>query len=227
MNDTTTPDVVVLSTLHGFHAEVPSYGFQELARIVEALSPAVLSVELTPSDLENRVGTTGKPEYHQAIFPLLAVRRYDVVPMEPGEPLHSELIRELHEEGHRLQTDQAQSVAAFGRFANSIFQYLCRTWRSPSDVNSEATDALFEAKHVYQDDLFPGLAVSWERWNEHFVGQIACAALRHPGQRTVVLAGAEHGYFLRGRLAQDPRLRLRRTPELLDALVLAGGTEHA
>jgi hypothetical protein len=212
------PEVIVLSTLHHLHAEVSRYGFADLGRIVKCIAPTVLAVELTPSDLASRSESHGKPEYPKAIYPLLDQYPLHLIALEPTEPLRCEILRLAEEEGTRLIAQEPNPLAAFGAFMASVVKFLCSSWASAEAVNAPATDALFEAKHAYQDVLLPGHAQAWKRWNEYFLEQITDAALRYPSERMLVLVGAEHGYWLRARLALDGRLRLLDTSKLLAEL---------
>lgn len=57
--------------------------------------------------------------------------------------------------------------------------------------------------------------MGWQAWNQHFLDVVARAAAENPSQRIVVLVGAEHGYWLRERLASQPGIRLLDTASLL------------
>ena len=45
-------EILVLSTMHQYHDNMPYYSFDELSQIIEKLRPDVLAVELTPADLK-------------------------------------------------------------------------------------------------------------------------------------------------------------------------------
>jgi hypothetical protein len=92
--------VIVLCTLHQFHETSPSYSFAELSRIVERLKPDVLAVELTPTDLASRREQKVEQEYHRSIFPLLDAHGYVAVPLEPPEPLFSQLVQSMRWNEH-------------------------------------------------------------------------------------------------------------------------------
>jgi hypothetical protein len=85
-------EVIVLSTLHQLHAETEGYSFADLSEAIEQLQPDILAVELTAEDLESRRDQPTKQEYQRAVFPLLDKHNYDVVPLEPPQPLYDELV---------------------------------------------------------------------------------------------------------------------------------------
>ena len=83
-------------------------------------------------------------------------------------------------------------------------------------MNDAVTDQQMRAKHPLQEALVgEGERTGWDAWNRHFLDVITSAAAEHPGKRIVVLVGAEHGYWLRERLAGRPNVRLLDTAALL------------
>ena len=55
----------------------------------------------------------------------------------------------------------------------------------------------------------------WEAWNQHFLQQILSAVSSYPGKRIVVIAGAEHGYWLREHLSTQSNVKLLDSVEQL------------
>lgn len=220
---TAPAEVVVLSTLHQLHPQVPGYGFDDLSRIIERLAPDVLAVELTAEDLAERKEQRAKQEYPRSVYPLLERHDYQLVPLEPSEPLFSEMVRPNLESSKAFTERTPETARAFGAHSKAVFDYLMRYWDSPAAVNSSTTDALFEVKHTFQDAVMPPeQAAGWEAWNQHFLERIVEAAQAHPGRRIVVLVGAEHGYWLRQRLRNQPQVDLLDTEALLQALPVNG-----
>lgn len=206
--DTARAEVIVLSTLHQLHDSTPGYSFEDLSRTIEQLQPDVLAVELTAEDLSSRREQTVKQEYQRSVFPLLDQHDYAVVPLEPPQPLYGELVGLMRRAQVELKEQQPARAESFQVYMTSLFRLLGERWRSPADVNSPVTDALFESKHRFQADLFgPDESRAWEGWNRHFLEQVLAAARANPGKRILVLVGAEHGYWLREQLrASDVRL---------------------
>ena len=164
-------EVVVLSTLHQYHDEIDGYSFEALGKIIEALEPDVLAVELTPNDLASRREQNTKQEYQLSVFPLLDRHDYKTVPLEPAPPLFDELVGMFREAHGALAENAPDKVDVWGLYVESLYDSLFEYWDSAQAVNSPTTDALFEAKHRFQAALFGPLeAEVWERWNEHFNG---------------------------------------------------------
>ena len=208
-------EVIVLSTLHQMHGEIEGYSYQDLSRLIERLDPDVLAVELTAEDLESRREQRIKREYQESVFPLLDRHDYQVIPLEPAQPLFDEIVTLIRTAQGGLHENKPQLAEAFSLYSESLYEMLREDWTSAQAVNSRETDRLFESKHRFQNVLFgPMEEEGWERWNRHFLDRILDAATTHPGKRIVVLVGAEHAYWLRAHLAEHD-LRLRDTEVLL------------
>lgn len=212
-------EVIVLSALHQYHPRLPSYGYLELSTIIERLIPKVLAVELSAEDIASRRAQRVKQEYPQAIFPLLDRSDYVVVPLEPSDPVRSELIKRLVEAEKSFAAESPERSEALDAYEELVWFVLLDRWRSPCDVNSSQTDQLFSAKHHLQDLLEPpDQAYAWNAWNENFLKQILIAVNKNPGERVVVIVGAEHSFWLRGRLANETSIKLLDTSAALRSM---------
>jgi len=217
-NDSKPAEVIVLSTLHQFHGQIPEYSFDDLSEIIEHLRPDILAVELTANDLESRRDQSVKQEYQRSVFPLLDKHHYEVVPLEPPQPLFGELVGLIREASNQLSEQNPAAAEAFGMYTESLYEMLTKRWTSPGEVNSAMTDILFESKHRFQNALFGSAEVrGWELWNQHFLQQILAAADANPGRRILVVVGVEHSYWLRARL-ETSYLTLRDTERMIDSL---------
>ena len=107
-------------------------------------------------------------------------------------------------------------VEAFSIYSKALYDYLLKQWDSIAAVNSKETDALFHVKHDYQNALYgANEAKVWNDWNTHFLERIMQAAVENRGKRILVLVGAEHAYWLRGRLAKVSTIELRAVGDFL------------
>jgi len=208
-------EVIVLSTLHQLHAQTDGYSFADLSDIIEQLHPDILAVELTAADLESRREQSTKQEYQRVVFPLLDQHNYEVVALEPPQPLYDELVSLFRKAQKDLSEQNPVGAETFSLYMDALFEMLGERWVSPGAVNSRATDILFESKHRFQSALFgPGEAQAWQGWNQHFLQQIVQSAEANPDKRILVLVGAEHAYWLRAHLA-DSEITLLDTQRLL------------
>jgi hypothetical protein len=216
-DDSKLSEVIVLSTLHQLHEQTRGYTFQDLSEVIEQLRPDFLAVELTAIDLESRRDQPVKQEYQRSVFPLLDKHHYQPVALEPPQPLYGELVGLFREANKQLSEQNPAAAATFDVYTESLYQILIERWVSPAEVNSLATDILFESKHRFQSAIFgPSEVKAWEQWNQHFLQKILTTAEAHPGKRILVLVGAEHSYWLRSRLDTSD-INLRDTARLLDS----------
>lgn len=212
-------EVVVLCTLHQLHEETSYYTYADLSTEVERLHPDVLAVELTPADLKAKTEQKIKREYQNSVYPLLKRHNWMAVALEPEEPRRSELIGLLREAEESLRQASPQRDEAFQTYIDSLFKYLFSKWHSPADVNASWTDHLFAVKHKFQDSLYgPKEEQGWEGWNQHFLAQIVAAAKQNQGKRIVIIVGAEHGYWLREHLREQPGVEVLDTASLLSPM---------
>ena len=209
--------VAVLSTLHQLHEEVPGYSFADLSRAIERLAPDVLCVEVTAERLAARAPERNKREYPAAIYPLIDAHGYRAYPMEPSEPMYGALVRPYVAASKAFAEARPAQAEAFDRYGEAAYAALRAYWTTAASVNDPVTDQVLRAKHDLQEALVgPGERAGWQAWNQHFLDVIVRAAADNPGKRIVVTVGAEHGYWLRERLAQRPDIELLDTAALLD-----------
>ncbi|MBQ4854034.1 hypothetical protein IMW82_05050 [Rhodanobacter sp. B2A1Ga4] len=210
--------VAVLATLHQLHATTPAYSFEALGRAIERLQPDVLCVELQPDDLQRRPAEPTKQEYTEVVYPLIDRHHYHVYAMEPADPAYSGILTPYIQAGQDFSVRAPEQAEAFSRYSDGAYIGLQAYWTSPTRVNDAVTDSVLRAKHELQQAMVGnGERTGWERWNQQFLGIILQAAKENPGKRIVVVVGAEHGYWLRGHLAQAAGVQLLDTAELLRA----------
>ncbi len=209
-------EVAVLAALHRMHAEVPAYPASALEAAILRLQPDVLCIEVRPDRFAGRAPEANKIEYPEVVYPLLESRPYRVYPMEPENPLYDRIGAPYMAASRAFHEAQPEAAAAFAAYGKAMYAALQAYWTSPARVNDAVTDQLMRAKHALQEALVgEGERAGWEAWNAHFLQVITRAAEENPGKRIVVVVGAEHGYWLRERLAQAPGIRLLDTAALL------------
>jgi hypothetical protein len=209
-------EVIVLCTMHQLHEEVSFYTYADLSSDIERLRPDVLAVELTPADLKAKTEQKNKREYQNSVYPLLQRHNWPTVALEPEDPRRSELIGLTQAAERSSGQTSPQKSETFGIYVEGLYKYLLATWHSPADVNASWTDHLFAVKHQFQNSLYGSREEQgWEGWNQYFLSQIMVAAKQNPGKRIVVIVGAEHGYWLRAHLREQPGIALLDAASLL------------
>lgn len=210
-------EVVVLSTLHQMHDEVPAYSFDVLGTVIERLAPDVLCVELRADTLQARGPERTRQEYPKVVYPLISRHGYRVYAMEPGEPTYTAIVRPYASAQAEFPKRAPEQAAAFQRYTEGAYAALRAYWTSPARVNDATTDSMLRAKHDLQGAMIgPDERDGWERWNRHFLEVVVRAAGENPGRRIVVTVGAEHAYWLREHLVAAPGVRLLDAAMLLE-----------
>ena len=215
---TPVTEVAVLSTLHAMHDEVPAYSQQALAASVRRLAPDALCIEVRPDRFAARTPEPNKIEYPGVIYPLIEAQDYRAYPMEPAEPGYGRILAPYRRANEAFGKAHPEPAEAFARHMEAMYVVLRAYWTSPARVNDATTDAQMRAKHALQEALVgDGEREGWEAWNREFVKAVDRAIAENPGRRIVVLAGVEHGYWLRDHLARRDDIRLLDTAALLSA----------
>jgi hypothetical protein len=209
------PQVLVLSTLHQYHAQASCYGFSTLRAIIAALAPDLLLLEVSEEDLRTRPDERIKREYPEVVYPLLAALGVQALALEPsGDGRHALIERMRAAESQFRDSERSEAHYAY---VNEWFKSLVSCWRTPADVNSTGTDAAVFAKHAIEKSIYPPDSTrSWEEWNQHFLDQITNAVNQRRPRLALVLVGLEHSHWLRSRLARRTGL------DLLDAQATLG-----
>ena len=211
--------IVILGTLHQYHLKQEFYSLDVLERIIERINPDVICVELTAEDLKTEREQRVKVEYPMCILPLAKKRGYKIVPMEPDEPEYSRLINIIKQLNKKIESDETMKMKSeiFNQYTESLYEFLFNYWKSPADVNSDITNALFEVKHKFQDALFgPLQREGWEEWNIHFLNTILKTMKKYKGKKILVTVGAEHVYWLKKRLKNNSTIKLEEISEILN-----------
>ncbi|HJS47669.1 MAG TPA: hypothetical protein VJ773_06775 [Gemmatimonadales bacterium] len=202
-------EVFVLATLYQRHATTPAYSHDSLRAIILRIDPAVVVLDVSPTELRDRTVAPSKAEYPEVIFPLVAAEGYQAYAGEPDEPTFTEIVTGLGEALRRFRSEQPALAEADKAFGEAAFAALSRLWQSPADVNSAATDQVLRARREYQDRLAgPAVAEAWRRWNDHALGVVAQARADNPERRILVLIGVENCGPLRQALGQTPGVTL-------------------
>ncbi len=195
------PRVLVLSTLHRFHEQVAGYGYPELDRIIRALSPDVLLVEVSGEDLDARADETEKREYPMVVYPLIDALGIQAHPLEPSGDSRAALIRRKRQAEQQLRDSGQYEECSW--FLDRWLQDLIASWKTAADANSARTDAAVLAKNEVLDPRYPpDYAQVWDEWNRHFFERITQVLDQTKPRLALVLVGLEHSSWLRPRLAR-------------------------
>lgn len=209
-------EVYVLGTLYRQHAQVPAYSLDVLQRLITAVHPDVLVLDVSPGELEKRTVHPGKIEYTQVVFPLLAGGTFKAYPSEPGQPMFDEIVNSTIAAIKQAKTEQPALTAALDAHEKTAAELLKAHWQTTADVQDATTAAVLAGKSALRDAVYgPVAAEGSRRWNEHIARQVVLAVRENPGRRILVLTGIDNRSFVLRHLAGQPLFDLVDTEQWL------------
>jgi hypothetical protein len=201
-------DVFVISTLYSRHRAVPAYDLAVLRRVIEALKPAVLVLDVTPQELRSRKVWAGKVEYTEVIFPYLDAAGLRAHGSEPDEPLFKELTGAAGQAYKAFGARNPAGAKALEDLKHAAYRAMASGWASAADVNSEATDRLVAALREMEEGLVgPEAARVQAAWDRHHAERLREVCRAHPGQRVLMLVGIESRYRVLAELREAGEVR--------------------
>lgn len=188
-------DVFVVSTLYARHQRMPVYGLPVLRRVIEAVKPDVLVLDVTPTELRTRKVWPGKVEYTELVFPYLDATGLAAYGSEPDEALFKQLTGAAGASYKSFNDANPEGAKALDSVKGATYQALASVWASAADVNSDKTDRLVAAMREIEEGLVGGDAGRVQaEWDRHHADRLLDVAHRHPGQRVLMLVGIESRY---------------------------------
>lgn len=188
-------EVFILGALHGLHEQEESFGYAELGRVIAAIKPDVVLLEVTPEELAGKLETKGRPEYPKVIWPLLTEQGPKAYAMEAAQPLYGELTSDASKRFGDFKQKQPTEDAALTGFAAATSKALLAHWRSVADTQDEATDALGRARNRLNAAMVAGSGPGQQRWDGVMVEVARKAISENPGKRILVLGSYRNRYM--------------------------------
>ncbi len=196
--------VLVLGTLHQAHLDHPSYGLDELSRIIGAFDPQAIAVEIRPQDFRR---TYYLDEMVMATIQGTAMG----IPVHPidwwGDPAAREQQQEMMESPeYREQRRRARKLER----ASPLLRDFHSRYGTDEEIGEKADelDATFFNGDDFNRYVKESYRLSAEVWGDsaanlyapsrhaHMLEAAAGVAAEHVGERIVVLTGAEHKHAL-------------------------------
>ena len=188
-------DVFVVSTLYSRHKQAPAYDLATLRRLIDAMKPDVLVLDLTPTELRTRKIWPGKVEYTEVIFPYLDATGVIAYGSEPDEVLFKQLTGSVGQTYKAFNERNPAGAKALDALKQATYQALATEWTSAADVNNEKTDRLVAAMREIEENLVGENAARVQKqWDEHHALRLRDVVRAHPGKRVLMLVGIESRY---------------------------------
>lgn len=201
--------VFVLGTLYRRHETIAGYDLASLRKVILAINPDVLVLDVNPIELKEQKVSPGKIEYPGVIFPLLNERKLRAYPAEPAEPMFSEIVQAAINGRTDLEKNNPEGMAAMKQFRASTFEALSKIWKTPADVNGDVTERVIGGLKAYEARMIgPIEHESGTRWDHHAVSVVRQAIRENPGKRILQITGIENCPNIRTELRSDKRINL-------------------
>jgi hypothetical protein len=204
-------EVFVVSTLYSRHKRAPAYGLPVLRRVIDAVRPEVLVLDVTPTELRTRKVWPGKVEYTEVIFPYLDATGVMAYGSEPDEALFKELTGSAGQSYKAFNEGNPQGAKALDALKSATYEALASGWASAADVNSDKTDRMVAALREIEEGLVgDNVARVQAEWDRHHADRLLDVVGRHPGKRVLMLVGIESRYRVLQALASAQGIALVR-----------------
>lgn len=192
--------VYVVGAIQRLHATEPSFTFDDLRRIIDAVKPDVLVLEVRPDELAERKETQGRPEYPAVVWPWLAAHPGVALPMEPGGEAFKNMTGAAGAMFGSFEKEKPQADAYMASLGRSLSTALQDHWRHPADAHDTVTIDLVRAQGLAQAYLGgPQFDASQAEWDAYMVARARQAIAANPGKRILVLASYRNlGAFKEG-----------------------------
>lgn len=199
--------VFVVGALQRLHATEPDFTFDDLRRVIDAVRPDVLVLEVRPDELVERKETPGRPEYPAVVWPWLAAHPTTAVAMEPGGEAFAAMTGAAGARFGAFEREKPDAAARMSSLRRSLATALQAHWRHPADAHDQVTADLVGAQGLAQARLGgDGFEAGQAAWDGFMVARTREAIAAHPGRRILVLASYRNLQAFREGLEGEGRL---------------------
>lgn len=181
-------EIYVVGALHRLHVTEESFTFADLRRVIDAVRPDVMLLEVRPDELAERKETPGRPEYPAVIWPMLASTKAVALPLEPGGETFQTMVDGASARFEAFAKEKPAQSAYNGRLRRAVETTLQAHWRHPADAHDRVTLDLVRAQGLALETLGGrDFADGQAQWDGYMVEQARTAIRAHPGKRILVL----------------------------------------
>jgi len=203
------PQVFVLGTLYKKHETIASYDLAALSRVIAAIAPDVVVLDVNPTELAERKVFPGKVEYTQVIFPYVDKRGVKAYAGEPPEPTFGEIVAAVIKAREDLKQRNPAGSAAMETYRKATYDALAALWKDAADANGDASEAVIEGLKRYEARMLgPVETDANHRWDTHAASVTLTAVKENPGKRVLQIAGVENLPLIRATLRASGEVEL-------------------
>lgn len=203
------PQVFVLGTLYKKHETIASYDLAALSRVIAAIAPDVVVLDVNPTELAERKVFPGKVEYTQVIFPYVDKHGVKAYAGEPPEPMFGEIVAAVIKARDDLKQRNPAGSEAMETYRKATYTALAALWKDAADANGDASEAVIEGLNRYEASMIGPVDVETSRrWDMHAANVTLTAVKENPGKRVLQIAGVENLPLIRATLRKDASVEL-------------------
>lgn len=201
-------EVYIVGALHSLHEQEASFTYDDLGKVIAAIKPEVMLLEVTPEELAGKLETKGRPEYPKVIWPMFKEGGPTSYAMELGQPLYGEVTSKATRQFEAFKRDRPSEHKALSEFGKGAEGILLAHWKGVADVHDKTTDILAGARASLNAALLPESASGQTLWDGAMVDAVRKAILAHPGKRILVLGSYRNRFMFVEALSGAPGANL-------------------
>jgi hypothetical protein len=206
---TQTAGVYVVGALHALHQTEDSFDFDTLHRVVAAIKPDVMALEVRPDELAERKDTPGRPEYPKVIWPLLARSPVKAVAMEPGGQLFAQMTGDASNAMKGFTARDPEGAKRWSGYQRALETVLRDHWQHPADTHDATTDSLSRGYYITQyATIGDAMRMVQEQWDQFMVDRALEAVRAAPNQRVLILCSYRNRHRFTDALGAEAASRL-------------------
>jgi len=201
--------VYVVGALHSLHEHQQSFDYKTLRRVIEAIDPDVLVLEVRPDELKDFKETPGRPEYPRAIWPLLRNTPIKSVAMEPGGAEFETLVEQVSRAFDAFEHRDPRQFEWWSSYQSSLSSVLQRYWRKPADTQDRVTEDLARSYYLTQYGVVGSeLRNVQERWDGYMVALARETVRANSGKKVLILGSYRNRHRFVDAIREDAPDRL-------------------
>ncbi len=201
--------VYILGALHGLHETEEAFGYDDLRRIIVAIRPEIMLLEVRPDELAERKDTPGRPEYPRVVWPVLGGFDGTAIALEPGAWLFAQLTGEASHASKAFSERDPERARRWSSYQKALDTVLRAHWRHPADAHDSTTAELSRSYYVVQHALVgDALKTVQDRWDEFMTDRAREAVRSSPGKRILLLCSYRNRHRFEDALRTEAPERL-------------------
>lgn len=201
--------VFVVGSLYQGHENVAAYDLASLQRVLDAIRPDVLVLDVSPTELKQQKVWPGKVEYTKVIFPYMNTHGLTAYAGEPDEPLFSRISGGVGKARKQMALDHPSRAQAMEQYRKATYAALKAYWKGPAEVHDADTEQMIAALKSYEAALVgPVEREGSHDWDAYAAAMTRKAVRAHPGKRVLQITGIENLPRVRAELRQAEGIEL-------------------